>query len=53
MKAIWIGCGTALVTPFTESGAIDEKALRSLVLRQIKGGVNFWYPAGPRVKVQR
>ena len=46
MKAIWIGCGTALVTPFTESGAIDEKALRSLVLRQIKGGVNFLVPCG-------
>src|SRR5437762_4125352 len=34
------GCGTALVTPFTESGEIDERSLRSFVDWQIAGGVH-------------
>lgn len=41
-----MGCGTALVTPFTESGAIDETTLRSLVIRQLEGGVDFLVPCG-------
>ena len=40
------GCGTALVTPFRKDGSLDEAALRSLVKRQIAGGVNFLVPCG-------
>ena len=40
------GCGTALVTPFRESGEVDETALRSLVDWQIEEGVDFLVPAG-------
>ncbi len=40
------GVGTALVTPFTESGALDEKALERFVDFQIEGGVNFLVPCG-------
>ncbi len=40
------GCGTALVTPFRESGEVDEGALRSLVAWQIEQGVHFLVPCG-------
>jgi len=40
------GLGTALVTPFKESGALDEAALESFVDFQIEGGVNFLVPCG-------
>ncbi|HYW31936.1 MAG TPA: 4-hydroxy-tetrahydrodipicolinate synthase [Gemmatimonas sp.] len=40
------GCGTALVTPFTNDGAIDEAALRALVDWQIDEGVHFLVPCG-------
>ena len=40
------GCGTALVTPFTKSGEIDEKSLRSFVEWQISSGVHFLVPCG-------
>ena len=40
------GCGTALVTPFRESGEVDEEALRALVDWQIDEGVDFLVPAG-------
>ena len=40
------GCGTALVTPFQPGGALDEKTLRSLVRRQIEGGIDFLVPCG-------
>ena len=42
----WSGVGTALVTPFTSSGAIDELALSALVERQVQGGVHFVVPCG-------
>ena len=42
----WSGVGTALVTPFTRGGAIDEPALRALVARQVDGGVHFVVPCG-------
>lgn len=35
------GCGTALVTPFTEDGAVDYAAYAALVDRQVAGGVDF------------
>jgi 4-hydroxy-tetrahydrodipicolinate synthase len=40
------GCGTALVTPFTRDGAVDERALRELVEWQIAEGVDFLVPCG-------
>ena len=40
------GCGTALVTPFTRSAALDEKALRALVDWQIAEGIHFLVPCG-------
>jgi 4-hydroxy-tetrahydrodipicolinate synthase len=40
------GTGTALVTPFTKDGAVDERALRALVRFQIKGGVEALLPTG-------
>jgi 4-hydroxy-tetrahydrodipicolinate synthase len=47
MKIDWMrGCATALVTPFTATGEIDEKRMRALVERQIKGGVRLLVPCG-------
>ena len=40
------GLGTALVTPFTTGGALDERALEKFVDFQIDGGVNFLVPCG-------
>ena len=40
------GCGTALVTPFTASGDVDEPALRALVRWQLDEGVHFLVPCG-------
>jgi len=40
------GCGTALVTPFQRNFSLDEGALRKLVQRQIRGGVDFLVPCG-------
>src|SRR6185503_11121173 len=47
MHVDWLhGCGTALVTPFTASGAVDEPTFRALVERQIKNGVKLLVPCG-------
>jgi 4-hydroxy-tetrahydrodipicolinate synthase len=40
------GVGTALVTPFTASGALDESAVRRLARRQIDAGIHFLCPCG-------
>ena len=40
------GCGTALVTPFTDDGDVDERALGELVEWQIAEGVHFLVPCG-------
>ncbi len=40
------GCGTALVTPFTGAGSVDEGALRALVTWQIAEGTHFLVPCG-------
>jgi 4-hydroxy-tetrahydrodipicolinate synthase len=40
------GCGTALCTPFTASGAIDERALRAFVEWQVSQGVHMVIPCG-------
>src|ERR1041385_4885765 len=47
MKLDWMrGCATALVTPFTSEGSIDEERMRALVDRQINGGVKLLVPCG-------
>jgi 4-hydroxy-tetrahydrodipicolinate synthase len=46
MRQPWTGVGTALVTPFTRDGALDEGAVRRLARRQIDGGVHFLVPCG-------
>lgn len=46
MARLLTGCGTALVTPFTRSGEVDEAALRRLVDWQIDEGVHFLVPCG-------
>jgi 4-hydroxy-tetrahydrodipicolinate synthase len=43
---MFTGCGTAMVTPFTHDGSLDEHALRRLVRRQIEAGVDFLVPCG-------
>jgi 4-hydroxy-tetrahydrodipicolinate synthase len=40
------GCGTALITPFRQDGAIDEPALRNLLAWQIESGIDFLVPCG-------
>ena len=40
------GCGTALVTPFSADGGVDEQALRTLVDWQIAEGIHFLVPCG-------
>src|SRR5262245_54645393 len=46
MRTSFTGVGTALVTPFTKSGDLDERAVRRLGRRQIDGGVHFLVPLG-------
>jgi 4-hydroxy-tetrahydrodipicolinate synthase len=46
MRTPFTGCGTALVTPFTAGGSVDEAAVRRLARRQIDAGVHFLVPVG-------
>jgi 4-hydroxy-tetrahydrodipicolinate synthase len=46
------GCGTALVTPFTESGQVDFPALRALVDWQIAEGIDFLVACGSTGEAQ-
>jgi len=46
MRKPFTGVGTALVTPFTRSGELDEAAVRRLGRRQIDAGVHFLCPCG-------
>jgi 4-hydroxy-tetrahydrodipicolinate synthase len=46
MRVPFTGCGTALVTPFTRSGALDEAGVRRLARRQIEAGIHFLVPCG-------
>lgn len=46
MRTPFTGVGTALVTPFTKSGALDEAAIKRLAKRQIDNGVHFLVPCG-------
>src|SRR3981189_574137 len=43
---MFTGTGTALVTPFRVDGSLDEATLRSLIKRQIDGGIDFLVPCG-------
>lgn len=43
----WLrGCGTALVTPFTAAGDVDEPRFVALVERQVAAGVPLLVPCG-------
>ena len=46
MRTAFTGVGTAVVTPFTQSGALDEAAVRRLGRRQIDAGIHFLCPCG-------
>src|ERR1700687_2233105 len=46
MRQPFTGTGTALVTPFTKTGALDEAGVRRLARRQIDGGIHFLVPCG-------
>jgi len=46
MRSNFTGVGTALVTPFTKSGALDEAAVRKLARRQVDAGIHVLVPCG-------
>src|ERR1051326_7893191 len=46
MRTPFNGVGTALATPFTPRGAVDEAAVRRLGRRQIDAGIHFLCPCG-------
>jgi 4-hydroxy-tetrahydrodipicolinate synthase len=46
MRTPFTGVGTALVTPFTRGGALDEAAVRRLARRQVDAGIHFLSPCG-------
>jgi len=46
MRTPFTGVGTALVSPFDNSGSLDEAAVRRLGRRQIDAGVHFLCPCG-------
>ena len=46
MDTRWTGCGTALVTPFTTEGKLDEASVTRLARRQIDRGIHFLVPCG-------
>lgn len=46
MRTKFTGVGTALITPFTTAGTVDEAAVRRLARRQIDLGTHFLVPCG-------
>ena len=46
MRTRFTGCGTALVTPFTATGVVNETGVRRLARRQIDAGIHFLVPCG-------
>ena len=46
MRTQFTGVGTAIVTPFTRAGALDEPGVRRLARRQIDEGIHFLVPCG-------
>ena len=46
MRTPFTGVGTALITPFTRAGALDDANIKRLARRQIDAGVHFLVPCG-------
>jgi 4-hydroxy-tetrahydrodipicolinate synthase len=46
MRKTFTGVGTALITPFTKAGAVDEAAVARLARRQVDAGVHVLVPCG-------
>jgi 4-hydroxy-tetrahydrodipicolinate synthase len=46
MRTPFTGVGTALITPFSKSGALDEAGIKRLARRQIAAGIHFLVPCG-------
>jgi 4-hydroxy-tetrahydrodipicolinate synthase len=46
------GCGTAIVTPFTDAGRIDHAALSAFVAWQLEEGIDFLVPCGSTGEAQ-
>ena len=46
------GCGTAIVTPFTDDGAVDWPALKALVEWQVAEGIDFIVACGTTGEAQ-
>ena len=46
MRTPFTGVGTAIVTPFTKTAALDEAGVRRLARRQIDEGIHFLVPCG-------
>jgi len=46
MRVPFTGVGTALITPFTADGSLDEAAISRLARRQIDAGVHVLVPCG-------
>src|SRR5918996_6119707 len=46
MRTPFTGVGTALITPFTRTGAVDESGVKRLAKRQVDAGVHFLVPCG-------
>ena len=46
MRQQFTGVGTALITPFTKSGALDDAAIKQLAKRQVDNGIHFLVPCG-------
>ena len=46
MRTPFTGVGTALITPFTRDGSLDEAAVTRLARRQVEAGVHFLSPCG-------
>jgi 4-hydroxy-tetrahydrodipicolinate synthase len=46
MRVPFTGVGTALITPFTADGSLDEPAISRLARRQIAAGVHVLVPCG-------
>ena len=46
------GCGTAIVTPFTDDGRLDEPALSAFVTWQVEDGIDFLVPCGSTGEAQ-
>jgi 4-hydroxy-tetrahydrodipicolinate synthase len=46
MRTQFTGVGTALITPFFKSSALDEAAIVRLAKRQVENGIHFLVPCG-------